>query len=63
MAKNRNGIENITGVENRIEGDFPIRETNGDARMKNISPSALPHLHGLTLEDPNTFLFKFCIIC
>jgi len=34
--------------ENRNEGAFPIRETNGDVRVKNISPSALPHFHGLT---------------
>ena len=56
MAENRNGIENMT------EGAFPIRETNGDARMKNIIPSALPHFHGLTLEDPDTFSFDFFVI-
>jgi len=27
--------------------------------MKNISPYSLPHFHGLTSEDPDTFLFKF----
>jgi len=31
--------------------------------MKNISPSALPHFHGLTSEDPYTFLFEFNVIC
>lgn len=31
--------------------------------MKNISPSSLPHFHGLTLEDPDTFLFEFVVIC
>jgi len=31
--------------------------------MKNISPSSLPHFHGLTTEDPNTFLFEFAVIC
>jgi len=31
--------------------------------MKNISPSTLPHFHGLTTEDPNTFLFQFVVIC
>ena len=55
MVEHRNGI----GDEERIEGAFPIRETNGDMKMKNISPSALPHFHGLTTEDPNTFLFEF----
>ena len=31
--------------------------------MKNINPSALPHFHGLTTEDPNTFFFEFVVIC
>jgi len=58
-------------VENRneradtkiIEGAFPIIEMNGDTKMRNISPSALPHFHGLTSEDPDTFLFDFYVIC
>ena len=50
------------GIE-RVEGAFPIRETNRDTKMKNISPSALPHFHGLTTEDPDTFLFEFDVIC
>ncbi|MCY6524861.1 hypothetical protein, partial [Actinobacillus pleuropneumoniae] len=49
--------------DERIEGAFPIRETNGDMKMKNISPSALPHFHGLTTEDPDTFLFEFFVLC
>ena len=32
-------------------------------KMKNISPSALPHFHGFTTEDPNTFLFEFVVLC
>ena len=59
MAKNRNA----RGNGERIEGTFPIWKTNGDTKMKNISPSALPHFHGLTIEDPNTFLFEFVVIC
>ena len=31
--------------------------------MKNICPSALPHFHGLTTEDPDTFLFEFSVLC
>ena len=31
--------------------------------MKNISPSALPHFHGLTSEDPDTFMFEFVCVC
>lgn len=52
-----------TMVENINEGAFPIRETNGDTRMKMISPSSLHHFHGLTSEDPNTFFFEFYFIC
>ena len=59
MAKNRNA----RGNGERIEGTFPIRKTNGDTKMKNISPSVLPHFHGLTTKDPNTFLFEFVVIC
>ena len=55
--------QNDRGNRERIEGAFPIRETNGDTKIKNTSPSALPHFHGLTIEDPNTFLFEFSIIC
>jgi len=32
-------------------------------KMKNISPSTLPHFHGLTTEDPDTFFFEFSILC
>ena len=59
MTENRND----RGDRERIEGAFPIRETNGDTKMKNISPSALPHFQGLTSEDLDTFLFEFVVIC
>ncbi len=59
MAENRN----VRGNGERIEGAFPIRETNGDTKMENISPFALSHFHGITTEDPDTFLFEFFVIC
>ena len=31
--------------------------------MKIISPSSLPHFHGLTSEDPDTFMFEFVVVC
>ena len=34
MAKNKNGRED----EDKIEGAFNLQETNGDMKMKNISP-------------------------
>ena len=59
MAENRN----VKGNGERIEGAFPIGETNGDTKMKNISPLTLPHFHGLTTEDPDTFFFEFVVLC
>ena len=31
--------------------------------MRNISPSTLPHFHGLITEDSGTFLFEFVVLC
>jgi len=59
MAENKND----RGNRERVEGAFPIRETNGDTNMKNISPSSLPHFHGLTTKDRDTFLFEFVVVC
>jgi len=59
MVENKND----RGNRERVEGAFPIREIDGDTKMKNISPSILPHFHGLTIEDPDTFLFEFDVIC
>ena len=59
MVENRNA----RGNGERVEGTFPIRETNADTKMKNITPSTLPHFYGLTIEEPDTFLFEFFVIC
>jgi len=59
MVENQDDI----GNSERIKRAFPIRETNGDTKMKNISPSSLIHFHGLTIEDPDTFLFEYAAIC
>jgi len=50
-------------VENMNNEAFLIKETNGEARMKNISPISLPHFHGLTIKDPNTFMFEYFVVC
>jgi hypothetical protein len=42
---------------------FPIRGSNEETKMKNIPHSSLPNFHGLSKEDPNTFLFKFNVLC
>jgi len=31
--------------------------------MKNLSPTALSHFHGLTSKDHDTFMFEFSIVC
>lgn len=54
---------NARGNGERIEGTFSIQETNGDTKMKNISPSTIPRFNGLTIEDIDTFFFKFVVIC
>jgi len=30
--------------------------------MKNIIPTGLPHFHGLTSKDPDTFMFEFFVV-
>ena len=42
---------------------FPIRQPVGQAHMKNISPSILPHFHGKAIEDPDEILFEFYNLC
>ena len=43
--------------------DFPIGNIIGDAPMKPITLTTLPNFHGLSSKDPDTFLFKFYIVC
>ena len=42
---------------------FPIQEIDANCHMKRIPPSVLPNFKGMRLEDPETFLFEFEIIC
>ena len=44
---------------------FPIQEPQEDdeIKMKNIPPSVLPNFYGMASEDPDSFLFKFDIVC
>ena len=41
---------------------FPIKNLEGIAPMKNISPSVLPRFYRKAAEDPDEFLFKFDIL-
>jgi len=49
--------------ENQNNDLFPIIESNGEARMKNISLVSLSDFHGLTTKYPNTFMFEFVVVC
>jgi len=42
---------------------FPILDEDTIVTMKNISPSILPNFHGVSHEDPKTFLFEFEVLC
>lgn len=43
--------------------DFPIRDHATGTPTKPIPLTTLPSFHGLTLEDPDTFMFEFDIVC
>ena len=55
-----NGNDNI---EQEVTFRFPILDLTRDVAMKNIPPSALPYFHGMSTEDPDSFLFEFDILC
>jgi hypothetical protein len=42
---------------------FPILNIAIDVSMKNIPFSSLPHFHGMSTENPDSFLFEFDILC
>jgi len=42
---------------------FPIKETDEETKMNNISHSALSKFHGLSKEEIDTFLFKIDVLC
>ena len=50
-------------AEQEVTFRFPIFDSTEDVTMKNIPPSALPHFHSMSTEDPNSFLFEFDILC
>jgi len=43
--------------------ELPIQDIRGEAPMKNIPLSSLPSFQRMTVEDPNTFLFEFNVLC
>jgi len=43
--------------------ELPIGDVRGKAPMKNIPLSSLPSFQGMTVEDLDTFLFEFHVLC
>jgi hypothetical protein len=43
--------------------EFPIGDLGAGAPTKPIPLAALPNFHGLVLEDLDTFVFEFDIVC
>jgi hypothetical protein len=41
---------------------FPISGSNEETKMNNIPHLSLSNFHGLSKEDPDTFLFEFDIL-
>lgn len=42
---------------------FLIPDQQGNQNLKNIPSATLPKFYGLIIEDPETFLFEFEILC
>lgn len=49
--------------ESQNINEFPIRDFEDQAPMKNINPLNLPHFHGHASQDLNTFIFGFEVFC
>lgn len=43
--------------------EFLIANQEPTTTLKNIPLSNLPNFYGVIMKDPNTFLFKFNILC
>ena len=56
-------VEEEGNAANKIETfGFPILDIIRDVAMKNIPLSSLPHFHGMSTKDPDSFLFEFDIL-
>jgi len=62
MAKEEEQIV-YEGQEDEKTFGFPVSDRAPNISMKNINPSILPTFHGMSIEDPNAFLFEFDILC
>ena len=57
--------ERVVNEEQEAEQTFrfPILDITQNINMKNINPSILPTFHGMSIEDPDSFLYEFDILC
>ena len=62
VGDNHNDNGDLQNEKTMTTLQFPIQQTFGQAHMKNISPSVLPHFHGKSTEDLDEFLFEFDIL-
>jgi hypothetical protein len=62
LFEDRAEEEGNTTNETKTFG-FPILDITNDVAMKNIPLSSLPHFRGMSIEDPESFLFEFDILC
>ena len=56
------GDENVK-TDSSITFESLIAITRDEAPMKNIPLSSLPSFQGMVVEDPDTFLFEFDVMC
>ena len=65
-------LDNMAEEEERIVDEeqeyeqtfrFPILDRAPNVSMKNINPLILPTFYGMSIEDPDAFLFEFDILC
>lgn len=63
LAMGDNDNNNIKTDATFTTFEFPIGDIRGEAPMKNIPLSSLPSFQGMIVEDPDTFLFEFDVLC
>ena len=61
MGDNNDNNTEIDAIITTFE--FPIGDIIGEAPMKCIPLSSLPSFQGMTVEDLDTFLFEFDVLC
>ena len=58
-----NENENEGNDQTEVTFGFSILDEMKNVVIKNTFPSILSHFHGMSTEDPYSFLFEFDILC